>query len=64
LTANRVTSVIYILVGLAAVVRLAAAFDADWSTPLLVASACFWIVGFGLFIGTYGPFLLRPRDAR
>jgi uncharacterized protein involved in response to NO len=62
LTANRITGLIYILVGLAAVVRLAAAFDADWSMPLLVASACFWIAGFGLFVLSYGRFLLKPRD--
>jgi uncharacterized protein involved in response to NO len=64
LTANRTTGLIYVFVGLAALIRLAAAFYADWSMPLLVASACFWIAGFGLFILSYGPFLLRPRDAR
>jgi uncharacterized protein involved in response to NO len=63
LTANGVTGLIYILVGLAAVVRLAAAFDSDWSMPLLVASACFWIAGFGLFVLSYGRFLLKPREA-
>jgi uncharacterized protein involved in response to NO len=63
LTANRVTGVIYILVGLAAVVRLAAAFDADWTMPLLIASACFWIAGFGVFVLSYGRFLVKPRDA-
>ena len=64
LSANRVTGLIYILVGLAAVVRVAAAFEADWAMPCLIASACFWIAGFGLFLLSYGPFLLKPRDAR
>lgn len=64
LSANRVTGLIYILVGLAAVVRVAAAFTADWIMPLLIASACFWIAGFGIFLLSYGPFLLRPRDVR
>ena len=64
LTANRTTGLIYILIGLAALVRIAAAFDADWSMPLLVASASFWIVGFGLFILNYGPFRLKPRHVR
>jgi len=64
LTANRATGLIYILIGLAALIRLAAAFDANWSNPLLVASASFWISGFGLFIVSYGPFLLKPRDVR
>jgi uncharacterized protein involved in response to NO len=64
LSANRVTGLIYVLVGLAAVVRVAAAFEADWTMPCLIASACFWIAGFGLFLLSYGPFLLKPRDAR
>ena len=64
LTANRITGLIYILVGLAAVIRVTAAFEADWTMPCLIASACFWIAGFGLFLLTYGPFLLKPRDAR
>jgi uncharacterized protein involved in response to NO len=63
LTANCTTGLIYLLVGLAAVVRLAAAFDAGWTMPLLFASASFWIAGFGLFVLSYGPFLLKPRDA-
>jgi uncharacterized protein involved in response to NO len=63
LTADRTTSLIFILVGLAALVRLAAAFVAVWSVPLLVASAGFWIAGFGLFILSYGSFLLKPREA-
>lgn len=64
LSANRITGLIYILVGLAAVVRVATAFEADWTMPLLIASACFWIVAFGMFLLSYGPFLLRPRDVR
>jgi uncharacterized protein involved in response to NO len=64
LSANRVTSLIYILVGLAAVIRVAAAFGADWTMPLLIASACFWIAGFGLFLLSYGRFLLTPRGVR
>jgi uncharacterized protein involved in response to NO len=63
LSANRTTELIYVLVGLAAAVRLAAAFNADWSMPLLIAAACFWIGGFGLFLVSYGPFLLNQRDA-
>lgn len=64
LTANRTTGLIYILVGLAAIIRVTAAFEADWTIPCLIVSACFWIAGFGLFLLTYGPFLLEPRDAR
>ncbi len=64
LSANHVTSLIYVLVTLAAVVRVAAAFEVEWAMPCLIASACFWIAGFSLFLLSYGPFLLNPRDAR
>ena len=61
LSANRITGLIYVLIGLAAVTRLAAAFAADSSMMLLTLSACFWIAGFGFFIVNYGPLLVTPR---
>lgn len=64
LSADRATCLIYILVCLAAVVRVVAAFDADWAIPLLIASACCWIAGFGIFLLRYSPLLLKPRDGR
>ncbi len=64
LIADRATCLCFILIGLAALVRLAAALTAEWSMPLLVASACFWMAGFGLFVLRYGPMLLKPRPAR
>ena len=64
LTANRSTGLIYILIGLAAIVRMAAAVDADWNMPLLILSACLWIAGFGLFLLSYGQFLFQPRYSR
>jgi uncharacterized protein involved in response to NO len=60
LVADRVTVLTYALISLAAAARLSAAFSAGWTLPLLVASACFWIAAFGLFILRYGPFLLKP----
>ncbi len=63
LTADRTTGLIYVFVGVAAVTRLLAAFAPDWSMALLVASACFWIAGFGLFVLHYGRFLLKGRPA-
>jgi uncharacterized protein involved in response to NO len=63
LTADRVTSLIYILVFLAAITRVAAAFATGWTMPLLVASACLWISAFGVFISVYGRMLLLPREA-
>jgi hypothetical protein len=64
LTADRRTTLSFVLVGLATLVRLAGAFAAAWSMPLLVASAGFWIAGFGVFVLNNASFLLRPRDAR
>ncbi len=62
LSADRVTNLIYILVTLAAIVRVAAVFGADWSKPLLIVSACLWIAAFGLFLLFYGPMLFLPLD--
>ena len=33
-------------------------FPRDWTMPLLVVSAGFWIGAFGLFVSAYGPMLL------
>jgi uncharacterized protein involved in response to NO len=60
LAADRATSAIYVLVSLAAITRIAAAFAASWTMPLLVASAGLWIAAFGGFALVYGPMLLRP----
>jgi len=62
LSADRVTSLIYILVTFAAAARVAAAFSSGWTMPLLVASACLWIAAFGGFALSYGPMLLLPPD--
>ena len=59
LSADSVTSTIYVLVNLAAVMRVTAAF---WSMPLLVLSACLWIAAFAGFVLCYSPMLLRPGN--
>lgn len=64
LSADRVTGLIYVLVTLAAAARVAAAFAAGWTMPLLIAAACLWIAAFGAFTLRYGPMLLLPREAR
>ena len=64
LSADRATSLIYILVTLATIARVAAAFTAQWTMPLLILSAGFWIAAFGLFTLCYGPMLLGPRNTR
>ena len=60
LSADHATSAIYILVTLAAIVRVAAAVGAAWAMPLLVVSAGLWIAAFALFVLRYGPMLLLP----
>ncbi|HMD64570.1 MAG TPA: NnrS family protein [Stellaceae bacterium] len=62
LSADRVTSLIYMLVTVAAIIRVAAAFGANWTMPLLIASACFWIAAFVVFALFYGPMLLLPQS--
>jgi uncharacterized protein involved in response to NO len=64
LAADRPTVAIFGLVGLAALVRVGAAFAAAWMMPLLVVSAGLWIAAFGLFLLAYGPMLLGRPAAR
>jgi uncharacterized protein involved in response to NO len=60
LSADRVTTAIYMLVTGGAVVRIAAPFSDTWTMLLLLASASLWIAAFGLFALAYGPMLLLP----
>jgi uncharacterized protein involved in response to NO len=62
LSADPVTSLIYMLVTLAAITRVAAAFGANWTMPVLFASAFFWVAAFVVFALFYGPMLLLPRS--
>ena len=64
LSADWVTGAIYLLVNLAAAMRVAAAFAFDWSMPLLVGSACLWIAAFAGFVLGYAPMLLRSVNSR
>jgi uncharacterized protein involved in response to NO len=64
LSADHITSLIYILVTLAAITRVVAAFSAAWAMPLLICSACLWIASFGSFVISYGPMLLFRRVDR
>jgi len=58
LSADHGTSVIYVLVTLAALTRIGAAFATGWTIPLLVISATLWIAAFMGFVVGYGPMLL------
>jgi uncharacterized protein involved in response to NO len=64
LSADRVTVLIYILVTLAAITRVAAAFATIWTMPLLIISAGLWISAFAAFVLAYGPMLILPRRPR
>jgi uncharacterized protein involved in response to NO len=64
LSADRVTVLIYILVTLAAITRVVAAFATTWTMPLLFISACLWISAFAAFVLAYGPMLILPRRPR
>ena len=61
LSADGATSLIFVLVSLAAITRVAAAIWAAWMMPLIIGSAVFWIAAFLLFVAAYGPMLLLPR---
>jgi uncharacterized protein involved in response to NO len=62
LHADAITSFIYMLVTVAAVTRIGAAFTAASYMPLLELSAGLWIAAFATFIVRYAPFLLSARS--
>lgn len=65
LKADRSMVTSYLLVLLAAVLRLAALLPTAAVLPLLHASAAAWVLAFGLYLWRFVPWLIRPRaDAR
>jgi uncharacterized protein involved in response to NO len=60
LSADWETVAIYILVNIAAIVRIAVAAGKMYTIPFLVVSAGLWIGAFALFVVVYGPMLLLP----
>jgi len=58
LRADGVTVAIYVLVGLATVLRIIAAWPSAATYDMLIAAAICWIAAFGLFVARYGPMLL------
>jgi uncharacterized protein involved in response to NO len=61
LAASPATRLIYLLVVVAALVRIAAALAPQWSGPLLHAAAFAWAGAFLGFAIVYGPVLCRRR---
>jgi uncharacterized protein involved in response to NO len=61
LSADGATTLIFVLVILAAAVRISAAFTMWARTDLLGGAAALWIGAFGLFALRYAPLLLRAR---
>lgn len=61
LTADRETQIIYGLVNLGAVLRVASPFFPQHYVVLLMASALFWTCAFAAFAIVYGPLLMRAR---
>lgn len=61
LSANRPTVVIFLLINLAALIRVAASWSAAGTTTFIVLSGLCWIGAFGLFEIRYGPVLRAPR---
>ncbi len=61
LSAGLVTKVIYLLVTLAAVLRLAAPLAGIWMMLTLSLAGTAWCASFGLFVIFYGGPLARPR---
>ncbi len=61
LHAGGATSVLYVLVTAAAVLRVGASVLPAFYQPLLMTSGIAWIAAFLGFAAVYGPMLLRPR---
>lgn len=60
LAADRATTLVYVAVNLAALLRVAAAFLPDAYMPLIQASGLLWMAAFAGFVLAYGPALSRP----
>lgn len=61
LHASPATVAVYVALAVAALARIAAAFVAGWSVPLLWLAAGAWIAAFGGFCIAYAPLLLLKR---
>ena len=61
LNAHALTVGAYVLISVAAVLRVGAALIPTAYMDLLIASGISWAVGFALFLWIYAPILVMPR---
>lgn len=61
LTADRATVLVYLLVNLAAIARLAAALSPELYGVAIQVAGTGWILAFGLYLASYGPKLCASR---
>jgi uncharacterized protein involved in response to NO len=59
LNADRVTSIAFCLISIAALARLGVVVLPDWGAELYSASGSAWILAFALFVWRYGPIAAR-----
>jgi len=57
-------SVVFVLITLAAILRVGSAFRAEFSIPMLNAAAVVWIAAFVVYLGVCGPMLVTRRVNR
>jgi len=62
LTAPPATAAIYLAIMIALVLRLAAAFNPDWTFSLMPLAGLAWVLAFAGFCVVYGPMLFRARS--
>ena len=61
LAASAVTQAIYAAVVIAALARICASLQPDWSEPLLQISVLGWVAAYFGFAAVYGPLLVRAK---
>ncbi len=64
LSANRPTTLMFVLINVAAIGRIAASWSGRELMILLILSGACWIAAFALFDAIYGPLLLAPREVQ
>ena len=61
LVASAATQAIYAAVVIAALARIWASLQPDWSEPLLQISVLGWVIAYFGFAAVYGPLLVRAK---